>query len=406
VAQPVRRLGVVYVPNGIVMSHWTPAAEGTAFDLMPTMEPLAPFRNQMNVLTGLNGVRGGGAHAGATTRFLSGVVSKDATEYTVHAGVSMDQLVARHFGEHTQLASLELATEGREVSGSCDPGKACVYTNTIAWRTETTPLPMETSPRAVFERLFGDGGSTDPAARRARLETERSVLDSVTSKIANLQRGLGPHDRRRVDEYLEAVRDVERRIQKTEEQMTRELPVVEQPIGVPTSFPEHVKTMFDLQVLAYQCDLTRVITFMMGREFSGRTYPEIGVPYAHHPTSHHMNEPEKLEMLTKINRYHVNLFSYYLEKLRSTPDGDGSLLDHLLLLYGAGMSDSNAHDPNNLPVLLVGGASGRLKGNHHVKYAGDRMANFLVTMMDLLDVPVDRLGNSDGKIELSRLSLA
>jgi hypothetical protein len=405
VAQPVRRFGALYVPNGIIMPSWTPAAEGAAFELTPTLQPLAPFRQQMLVVSGLNGAKGGGVHAGASTRFLTGVTSSP-TEYDLQAGVSMDQLVAKQLGEHTQLASLELAVEGREVSGSCDVGYACAYTNTIAWRTPTTPLPMENNPRAVFERLFGDSGSTDSAARQSRIEMQRSVLDSVTRKIAQLQKGLGPYDRSRVDEYLEAVRDVERRIQKAEEQSSRELPLVEQPAGIPASYEEHVKLMFDLQVLAYQCDLTRVITFMLGRELSGRTFPEIGVNDSHHPTSHHQNDPEKIAKIAKINHYHVTLLTYYLEKLQSTKDGDGSLLDHLMLMYGAGMSDSNRHDPNNLPVLLLGGASGQLKGGRHIKYGGDTpVANLLVTIMDTLDVPVERIGNSNGKIGVERLSL-
>jgi len=409
---PVKRLGVVYVPNGIVMDSWTPAAEGTAFEYTPILKPLEPFRDQINVLTGLDGVPGGGVHAGRSTAFLTGVTSGDGrgssktAEYDLQADVSIDQLVARELGKHTQLGSLELALESRDVSGSCDVGYACAYTNTISWRSENTPLPMEYNPRVVFERLFGDSGSTDQRVRLARMERQRSILDSVTERVGALQRGLGERDQTRLDEYLEAVRDVERRIQKAEEQSNQELPVVDQPAGIPATYAEHAKLMFDLQVLAYQTDLTRVMTFMMAREISGRTYPEIGVPDSHHPTSHHRDDPEMLAKLAKINHFHVSLFSHYVEKLRSTPDGDGSLLDHMILIFGAGMSNSNRHDPSNLPILLMGGGSGQLKGGRHIRYANKPpMANLLLTLMDKLDYPLEKKGNSTGKIHLDSLSL-
>jgi hypothetical protein len=266
---------------------------------------------------------------------------------------------------------------------------------------------MENNPRAVFERLFGDSGTTDASSRIARIRRQRSVLDSVTEKINELQRGLGSRDRLRVDEYLDAVRDVERRIQMAEDQSARTLPVVEQPAGIPASYEEHVKLMFDLQALAYQCDLTRVMTFMLGRELSGKTFPEIGVPDGHHPTSHHQNDPEKMGKISKINHFHVALLGYYLQKLQSIPDGDGTLLDHLMLIYGAGMSDSNRHDPMNLPVLLLGGASAGIKGGRHLKFSGDTpMANLLVTVMDKLGVPPETIGNSTGQVDLEPLSLA
>ena len=268
----------------------------------------------------------------------------------------MDQFAARELGKQTQFASLELALEGRDFAGSCDIGYSCGYTNTIAWRSATTPLPMENDPRVVFERLFGEGGTTDARVRAARLRADRSILDSVLDKTIGLQQRLGTQDRSKLSDYLEAIRDVERRIQLAEDQSAKNVavPVVSQPAGVPASYDEHAKLMFDLQVLAYQSDLTRVITFMMGREISGRTYPEIGVNEAHHPISHHQNDQTKIATVAKINTFHTTLFAYYLERLRATPDGDGSLLDHLLLLYGSGMSDSNAHSPNNLPILLRG----------------------------------------------------
>ena len=324
---PVIRFGVVYVPNGIMMQHWMPDREGEGFELKSILKPFEPFRDQLLVLSGLKGVESDGPHARASTRFLTGVPSKRADGADLQAAVSMDQLIAREQGAHTQLASLELAVDGRDFAGSCDDGFSCAYTNTIAWSGPSTPLPMENSPRVVFERLFGDSGSTDGAVRRARLKRDASLLDSVADRVADLQRGVGPNDRSKISQYLDAVRDIERRIQTAERQSARELPVIEQPRGVPATFGEHVRLMFDLQLLAYQTDLTRVVTFMFGREITGRTYPEIGVPDAHHPISHHQSDPERLEKLTKINTYHATLFAEFIAKLRATPDGDGTLLD-------------------------------------------------------------------------------
>ena len=408
-ALPVRRFGVVYVPNGMVMKNWTPEAEGAAFELTPIMKPLEAFRDQMLVVSGLSsnppigGFAGAasGVHARASTRFLTDVPPKRDQGVEIEAGISVDQLAARELGQYTQLASLELALEGRELAGSCDVGYSCAYTNTIAWRSARTPLPMENDPRAVFERLFGDSGSTDPSARRARIEADRSILDAVTKRVAGLQKRVGTRDSSKLSEYLDAVRDVERRIQKAEEQSNQQLPLVDEPAGVPATFEEHAKLMFDLQVLAYQTDLTRVITFMIGRDLSGRTYPQIGVSESHHPISHHLNDPAKLTSLTKINTYHALHFAYYLEKLRSTPDGDGSLLDHMIIMYGAGMADSNLHAPNGLPLMLIGGGSGALKGGRHIKYQLDTpVANLHLTLLDKLGVAtVDRIGDSTGKVE-------
>ena len=399
VTAPARRLGVVYVPNGMVMPNWTPATEGTGFEFTPILKPLEPFRDRLNVISGLDGVPANGAHAGAATRFLT-AMSAQRSDSDLMAGVSIDQLAARELGQHTQLASLELALEGRDFVGSCDIGYSCGYTNTIAWRSPTTPLPMENNPRVVFERLFGDSGTTDPAVRATRMRTDRSILDSVTEKTAELQRRLGDRDRGKLSEYLEAVRDVERRIQRAEEQSATELPVVPQPAGVPSRYEDHAKLMFDMQVLAYQSDLTRVITFMMAREISGRSYPEIGVSEAHHPTSHHQEDRNKLASLTKINTFHTTLFSYFVDRLRATPDGDGSLLDHTILLYGAGMSDSNAHAPGNLPILLVGGGAGRLQGGRHIKHPKEAMANLLLSVMEKIGVPIEKIGNSIAPITL------
>ena len=401
-AHPVRRFGVVYVPNGMAMKHWTPEAEGAAFEITRLLEPIEAYRDQMTVLTGLDAVRSNaGLHASATTRFLTGV-TPERTESNLRAGVSVDQLIAREFAKHTQLASLELALDSRDVSGSCDIGFSCTYTNTIAWRNETTPLLGENNPRAVFEQLFGDAGSTDPAARLARIKKVQSILDSVTEKVHGLQRELGPNDRLRVDEYLEAVRDIERRIQKAEEQSDRELPEVDQPAGIPATYEEHAKLMFDLMLLAFQTDLTRVSTYMMAREISGRTYPEVGVPDSHHSTSHHRDDPTLYEKNAKINAFHLTLYSYFLEKARATQDGDGNLLDHMIVLYGAGMSDSNRHDNKGLPLVLIGGGSGQLKpGGRHLKYPEQTPAtNLHLTILDKMGVPVDKMSASTGKLDL------
>jgi hypothetical protein len=402
-AKPVRRLGVVYVPNGMAMDSWLPKADGAAFEMTPILTPLTPFRDHMLVLSGLNAPQGGGTHLGATTKFLTGYPGKGTRGGGVEAGTSMDQLVAKEFAQYTQLASLELGLDSREETGVCDNSNPCAMGNTLSWRTPTMLLAPENNPRVIFERLFGDVGSTESAVRLAHLKTNRSILDSVVQSISDLEQGLGPGDRGKIGEYLEGVRDVERRIQKAEEQDAVELPEVTQPTGIPATFEEHARLMFDLQVLAYQCDLTRVITFMVGREFSGRTYPQIGVPEAHHPLSHHQGDPVKIATMAKVNAYHVSTFSYYLSKLKATADGDGSLLDHLLLIYGAGMSDSNAHDNNNLPIVLFGGPD-QIKGGRHLKYSGLPAANLLLTIMDRLGLHVDQIGNGHEKLDLEMLS--
>lgn len=408
-ASPVSRLGVFYVPNGMMMKNWTPEAEGTAFELRSIMAPLAAHKDRMVILSGLQskppaGIPSAGNHARASTRFLTDVPPKLSQSSELLAGTSMDQHAARVLGQETQLKSLELGLDSRDWAGSCDVGFSCAYTNTISWSNPTTPLPVENDPRAVFERLFGDSGSTDAATRMARLHDDRSILDVVTDQIRRLQQGMGARDRAKIDQYVEAIRDIERRIQKAEEQQTRELPTVAQPAGVPPTFEEHAKLMLDLQVLAYQSDLTRVITFMFGRELSGRSYPELGVNDAHHPTSHHQDDPVKLANLTKINTFHMKLFAYYVDRLGATPDGDGSLLDHVLLMYGAGMSDSQQHAYVNVPVLLLGGA-GQLKGGRHLKYTETPLANLHVTLLEKLGVrTVDRMGDSTGHLEYLSLS--
>ena len=399
--QATRRLGVVYVPNGMAMKAWTPAAEGTDFELTRILRPMAAYRDRMLVLSGLNGVASNaGVHASASTRFLTGATPA-RTESDLQASVSIDQLVARRLGQETQLGSLELALDENDVFGSCDIGFSCLYTSTIAWRDANTPLPMETNPRLVFERLFGDIGTTDPAVRLQRIRKDRSLLDSLNERVAELNGKVGAGDRAKLDQYLDAVRDVERRIQMAEAQSSRDLPELTQPSGVPDTYEAHAKLMFDLQVLAYQTDLTRVITFMMGRELSGRTYAEIGVPDSHHPTSHHRNDPALYEKITKINEFHTSLFAYYLDKLDATPDGEGTLLDNLLLLYGAGMSDSNLHDNRELPLVLFGGGAGKLQGGRHIRYpAGTPASNLHLTMLDKMGMPVEQLSDSTGPLEL------
>ena len=407
-ATPIKRLSIVYLPNGVMMDKWTPAAEGAGFELTPILEQLAPFRNQMLVLTGLAHGTGRalpgentGDHARAGATYLTGVHPRKTEGADTEAGISMDQIVAQELGKQTQLASLELCMDTPELLGQCEAGYTCAYMNTICWRTPTTPMPMEDRPRVVFERLFGDSDSTDPAVRLRRIQRDRSILDSVTEKAARLLADLGPTDQAKLTEYLEAIRDVERRIQLAEEQSSRELPTLERPPGVPSTFTEHVKLMFDLQVLAYQTDMTRVITFMLGREFGGRTYPEINIPEGHHSLTHHMYKKDKIDKVIEINLYHAKHFAYFLDRLRSTPDGDGSLLDHMLVLYGGGLSDGNSHLHDNLPTMLVGGAAGQLKGGRHLRYPKDTPAtNLQLTMMDMLGVPMDNLGDSTGKLNL------
>ena len=402
-AKPITRFGVMYVPNGMVMEQWTPVAEGASFELTPTLASLAPFRDELIVMSNLACVptpgRPGGAHAKASTRFLTDI-SPPTSETWLDAGISMDQIIAKETGALTQLASLELSTESGETAGACDVGFACPYTNTLSWLGPATPLPTENNPRAVFERLFGDSGSTDARTRLARIRQDRSVLDSVRDEVAHLQGALGAGDRTKLLEYFEAIRDVERRIQKAEEQSDKEVPVVEHPAGIPATYDEHVKLMCDLQVLAYQVDLTRVVTFMLGREFSGVTYPQIGVPDAHHPITHHQQEVEKIAKVAKINHYHVTQFAYLLETLHSTPDGDGSLLDHTIMMYGTGMGDCNAHDPRNIPLVLAGGRSVQLKGGRHLRYPKETpLANLHLTLLDKLGIHLDRMGDSTGRLD-------
>lgn len=402
VAQAPLRFGAVYVPNGVIPSQWFPNGDGSTFEFSPTLKPLEAFRDRLLVVSGLDSVpppppgeRQYNNHADASTRFLTDVTPSR----NLRAGVSIDQIAARVLSADNTLPSLELALESVDSGTSCDFGRSCVYTGTIAWAGPTAPLPMEHDPSAAFVRLFGDGNS-DAAARLARLQHKGSILDSLLGEVASLRTNVAAADRAKLSGYLESVRDVERRIQKAV-QHNVELPAFDRPAGVPESFEQHAALMFDLQLLAYQGDVTRVVTFMIGREFSGRTYPEIGVPDAHHPISHHQRDPVRMEKCAKINHYHVTLFSQFIDKMKSTPDGDGSLLDHTAIIYGAGMSEGNGHVPVNLPILLLGGANGKLKGGRHIKYtAGTPLANFHLGLLDKLGVPIESHGNSTGPVSL------
>ncbi|HEV8414475.1 MAG TPA: DUF1552 domain-containing protein [Bryobacteraceae bacterium] len=403
-AKPAHRFQAFYVPNGMAMEYWTPKGEGSAFAFSPILQPLAAYRDQVLVLSGIKS-SWNYIHAGASGSFLTGTTRGGRNEVEIIADVSMDQLLARHFAKDTQVGSLELSMDAPANAGACTGNLSCVYTHTLSWRSPTQPLPTEWNPRVVFEKLFGDSGSTDRGAREARMRQHKSMLDSVSEKLATLKKELGPRDQVKVDEYTEAIRDVERRIQRAEEQGGIELPRMEQPLGAPPVFEDHLALMYDLQLLAFQSDLTRVITFMLSKEQSARPYPQIGVPEAHHPLSHHNDLPELVAKMSKINTYHVQLFSQYLAKLRATADGDGSLLDHMTILYGAGISNSNRHSGDNLPLLVVGGGAGRLKSGRHIQYSGKPSnANLLVTLMDKLDVPVEKLGGSTDKLPLDTLS--
>lgn len=402
--KPAHRFLTFYVPNGMAMEYWSPKGEGDAFELSPILQPLASYRDRMLVVSGLK-ANWNYIHAGASGSFLTGTSRGGRNEVEIIADVSIDQLLARQFARETQLASLELSLDGPANAGACTGILSCAYTHTIAWRSATQPLPMEHNPRAVFEKLFGDSGSTDRKTREARLRQHKSILDSVTDKLSALTRELGPHDQVKVNEYTEAIRDVERRIQRAEEQGDVELPLMEQPRGIPPVFEDHLALMLDLQVLAFQSDLTRVISFMVGKEQSARPYPQIGVPEAHHPLSHHGDVPELIAQMSKINRYHTELFSTYLAKLEATPDGEGSLLDHMTILYGSGISNSTRHSGDNLPILVVGGGAGTLKGGRHLVYPDKpSLGNLLVTLMDKLGVPVDKVGGSTGSLPIDPLS--
>ncbi len=399
-ANPVRRLGFIYVPMGSDLARWTPRSEKDLSELSPSLSPLANVVDQVTVLSNMELKNSyPGTHATSNAGFLSAAKAKwtESTDY--HLGTTVDQVAAKQIGQETQLPSLELAMDLLQTVGQCDNGYACVYQNNLSWSSPTTPLPSEAHPRIVFERLFGEGGS--PEDRRAALRRRASLLDWVSEDVARLQNKLGADDRNKVSQYLETIREVERRIQKAEAQTAdNELPDLDRPVGVPASYADHARLMFDLQVLAMQGDVTRVITFQLAREASTRTYPEAGVTDPHHPTSHHGNNPEKIAKIAKINQFHVSLFAYFLEKLKATPEGNGNLLDHSLYLYGSGMGNPNVHSHTGLPIIVAGGGAGKLKGGRHIKYAKPTpLANVHLTLLDKVGVRLDSFADSQGKIE-------
>ena len=397
---PIHRFQTVYIPNGMAMEYWSPATFGRGFEITPVLKPLSRYKDRMLLLSGLN-ANWNIAHAGAGGSFLTGITQGGRNETEILADVSIDQLLADKLGQETQLASLELSMDAPALAGACTANLSCVYTHTLSWRGPTEPLPTEHNPRAVFERLFGDGGSTAKDARELRLSQQSSILDAVLDKLSGLESKIGAEDRHLVRSYTESVRDIERRIQKAEEQIDLDLPELAQPAGVPPVFEDHMEIMQDLQVLALQTDLTRVITFMMSKEQSPRPYPQIDVPQAHHPLSHHNNVPELVERMSKINTYHVQLFTNYVDKLAAIPEGDGSLLDNVTILYGGGISNSTGHSGTNLPVFLVGGGAGWLKGGEHIHYANKpTMADLHLSLMAKFGLHIDKLGGSTGPIPI------
>jgi hypothetical protein len=406
-AQPRVRLGLCFIPHGAVMANWTPVREGSNFQFPRTLAPLAPFRDQVVVISNLAHQQAapagpgdnGGDHTRSPAVYLNGVHPKRTDGADIRAGITIDQIAAAKIGQETPLPSLELAIEDFSgLVGSCDVGFSCAYMNTISWRTPTTPLPMEINPRVVFDRMFGDGATAQE--RLERIEQQRSILDAVTGQIGKLERSLGPQDRNRVAEYLDTVREIERRIQLSEKQNRNSaLEVPQSPSGIPDDHEAHTKLMFDLMAVAFQADITRIATFMMAREVSYRTFPMLGISEGFHPASHHQNNPERLETLTKINTYHVGLMAYMLGRLQSTPDGEGTLLDHTLMLYGSGMSNSNIHNHSPLPVFIAGGAAGQVRGGRHLKYPDNTpMANLLLSILHKAGIQQESVGDSTGPL--------
>jgi hypothetical protein len=403
----VPRFAPIYIGNGANMFEWTPATDGVGFELSPTLKPLEAFRNRTTVLTGLDNYPAtdqgdvGGQHPRAAPAFMSCIHPKATEGADVRAGTTVDQMIAERICRDTKLPSLEVSVDRNDVVGACDHGYACAYMNSLSWKTPTTPLPMETNPRFVFERLFGIGAT--PEERNARVSEDRSILDRLSEQIARLNGRLGARDRTKIAEYFDAVRDLEKRIAKAES-YNSDFSVPDQPVGVPPTFREHVELMFDLQVLAFQADITRVSAFMMCRENINRSYPEIGLPEAHHSMSHHGNNPEKMKNFAKLNHYHVDTMSYFIKKLASVTDGDGTLLDSTIVLYGAGMSDANVHNNYSVPVVLIGGKTLQLKGNRHVKFPkGTPLANLMLGLMDRYGVQAERFGDSTAEIDLLTL---
>jgi hypothetical protein len=399
-ANPVRRFGAVYIPMGAIMEQWTPPTAGTGFQFSPILKPLEPFREHVVVTSGLSSTSSEGLHAPGPICYLSGVKGKKTEGDDILNGTTLDQVIAKEIGQNTTLPSLELATEDfTGFIGACDGGWSCAYLNTITWQTPTTPLPMETNPRLVFERMFGGSGTLEERVARRRIG--RSVLDSLIPEATRLQNGLGARDRGRLNEYLDNVREIERRIQRAEQNSSADIIAPDAPVGVPTDFGEHTALMFDLLAVAYQTDITRVFTFMMARELSQRTYPQLDAPDPHHAMSHHRTDPILMARNAKVQVYHYQLCAKFVDKLRSTPDGDGSLLDHSILMYGSGMSNSNLHSHKGLPIVVVGGGVGRIKGDRHVQSANlTPIANLLLSLGQKMGCQMDRFGDSTGAIDL------
>jgi hypothetical protein len=400
------RLSFVYVPNGIIMPDWRPKAPGKGFEFTRILKPLEAFRDDLLVLSGLDDHNGNalgdgpGDHARAGAAYLTGVHPKKTAGADIQNGISADQVAAQAVGSKTRFASIELGCEDSRTVGNCDSGYSCAYTNSISWRSPTTPMPPELNPRLVFERLFGSADlSVDPETRARRAQYRQSILDLVREDTRQLVATLGPTDRRKMDEYLSAVREIEQRIESAEKDHRQAMPAIEKPGGVPAAFADYLKLMFDLQIVAFQADLTRIATLMVGREGSMRVYPEIGVPDPHHPLTHHRNNPEWIEKVAKINCLHAELFAYFLAKLKSTQDGDGTLLDHSVVVYGSGLSDGNRHTHENLPTLLVGRGGGSFKGGRHIVYErGTPMTNLYLTLLDRMGVRPEKIGDSTGKL--------
>jgi Protein of unknown function (DUF1552) len=396
-ATPQVRFGAVYVPHGVIQDQWDPVKEGTGFEFTSLLKPLEPVKDSVVVVTNI--ARGGGNnHAVACSSWLSGVVAKATEAEDVLLGTTIDQVIAKQIGQGTPFPSLELATEDfTGFVGGCSTGYSCAYMNTISWATPTTPLPMEINPRVVFERLFGRAGTA--AQRRARMQKDKSILDSITADVARLEGWLGARDRVRLGEYLDDVREIERRIERMEAQHGAEVTSIDAPIGIPEAYGDHASLMFDLAAVAYETDLSRVFSFMMARDLSTKTYPQLGVTAGHHDVSHHGGNPEQITAHAKINLFHVQLFAKFIEKLRATPDGDGSLLDHAVIAYGSGMGNGNIHAPDRLPLVLVGGGLG--KGHRHIR-AAERtpVGNVWLSTAHHFDLALDRFGDSTGTIDL------
>ena len=399
-AKPVPRLGFVFVPMGTDHARWTPKNVGKLRELTPILSPLEPVKDQLSVITNLQLENSyPGTHDTSNSGFLSAALAKHTESSDYFLGTTIDQLAARQMGQETQLPSLELSMDMDPLAGVCNNGYACVYMNCLSWSSPTTPLPSEAHPRVVFERLFGEGGS--PEERRAALKSRASLLDSFSEDITSLKRAVAVTDRVRIDQYLDSIREIERQIQRAEAgAMDNPEPDLDRPMGVPTVFADHVNLMFDLQVLALQGDITRVISLQLTRELNNRTYQEIGVPDPHHPTSHHGNDPEKVAKIAKINTFHVSLFSQFLQKLKSTPDGNGSLLDNTIYLYGSGIGNPSLHDHENLPILVAGGAACGMKGGQHIKYENPKpLADLHLTLLDRVGVHLDSFADSKGHVE-------